>query len=1328
MKNKFLPVLLLCFWAIIFSACTNILGEDKKSSDSKGIVLSLPYAKSNKTGVFRAGEDAANSRPLNFKVTFTHKDSGTETPFEGKSGEKIIFENAPVGVYTISVQGFNKDNELEYEGYTETPVEVKEGETTTVVIKLKRVKSNDDNPINEEPEPVEINLLGWTDEQARMIEKYIETHPDCGIKVIFKQVETTNGQYTSFLDEALTGKSDEFVPDIYSAESAFVKHYSSGAMGQYALPYTDLISGLSSKILSAQIAEYTVNLGKNSSGDVVGLAYQTTGGAFIYRRSVAKQVFGTDDPELVSNAIGGGSGSWTKFFEVAETCNDKGIAILSGDASLWHPVEGSAEKGWVVDGKLHIDSKREAFLDYSKNLYVNGWTNKTEEWSEDWKADIQGKGKKPVLGFFGPAWLINYSMEPACNKDDDGNVINNDTDWAICDAPVGFLWGGTWMFANKNLKSDTSEEGKRKLEAIQKIIEWITLDTTEEGLQYQWANGLINNAKDTVASKVVMEKSDGTLDFLNGQNMFDYFIPANEKAPSNLLTEYDEKINALWRFEVNKYAEGLTTREQALHNFKIAVYSELGLMSEDFESDGIAYETEHVRAEPDPDGKGIKFTLTCKEGESWNPGSSFIWETKNHYGIRITNVPTPGNPVVCYYPITEDKGAYSFDCELEIVSGNKITESLVMIANGGNESVNIQADNFDISLSGGLMKLSKDTTFEITHSSNVKPYLDFIVETTDGKTGKDRFDIAWKEWLNSSHLEYSDEMISTLKNDGYTVLTITNDTYSKLQKNKYYFANLSVEFTIDGIPESFRTWVGMNSEVVEFDKTAFESDTSEHVHAEPDPDGKGIKFTISAKNGEEWKAENFNITELSTGLYMEIQNKIPEPGNPIVCYWPFTNDGDVYLFDCEVKLSGQNTIHESVSATANGNYAILNIDFASLSGLTIEVNSATGIAKVSKDVSLAITRSENVTATFDIGSFANDSATAYKWTHWLSSKFVSITDSDVYDNGKGISLFTRDKGTIQNLKNDEYFFTEMSLNFEISGIDERYRYSNGYRTSIMNASDFLSNLNTNDHISVEPCDEGVKVTLRRLETDGDWLEGNTLICLAEDWEDGVNLNLVRAEEFDEGIIPENQYGNRCPTAAEPEVTYIYPLTESGKEYGFLLAGPLDKENNWQSEYVCCTAGGGLGELIDYDIWNHDVKVTDIFTNATTNTYSYKIQGDIQSIIDNSTNKFSSAELWPDVRPGTEDNHREKTFGYSSRRVFLVGEADEYNRGLEALDSPFVIENSPAYDEGQLSEGDYDNENVYEILSNWNNQFYVIMSIQRIQLEDYPNMQFHLHWK
>ena len=102
MKNKFLPVLLLCFWAIIFSACTNILGEEKKSSDFTGIELSLPYAKSNKTGVFRAGDDAANNRSLKFTVTFYHKDSGTETPFEGKSGEKIIYLRLHFTIRTLA--------------------------------------------------------------------------------------------------------------------------------------------------------------------------------------------------------------------------------------------------------------------------------------------------------------------------------------------------------------------------------------------------------------------------------------------------------------------------------------------------------------------------------------------------------------------------------------------------------------------------------------------------------------------------------------------------------------------------------------------------------------------------------------------------------------------------------------------------------------------------------------------------------------------------------------------------------------------------------------------------------------------------------------------------------------------------------------------------------------------------------------------------------------------------------------------------------------------------------------------------------------------------
>lgn len=636
-------------------------------------------------------------------------------------------------------------------------------------------------------------------------------------------------------------------------------------------------------------------------------------------------------------------------------------------------------------------------------------------------------------------------------------------------------------------------------------------------------------------------------------------------------------------------------------------------------------------------------------------------------------------------------------------------------------------------LSGTKIKLLDTVTYTVNKSKNIKPYLNFDVYTTSKKNVANPWDVDWKQWLNSNNLAFNDDIINTLKTDGYQVLNLNSQAMSRLAEDKYYFANLTLEFTIDGYPESFRSYASSYSNIVEYDINALLNNKSDHVTAEPDKDGKGIKFTISAKAGEEWREEDYRITELNSGIYIDLKKeKLPCPGKPVVCYWPLTKDGESYIFECEVKLKsqGNNIIRETVRSTAKGSYANVTVDFAAAIEADVIINSANATAKFSKDISSSINYSDNVTATFDFGTFANNSSNEYKWTEWMSSRFIPVKNQELYGSGAGISLLNLDRNTVNKLKNNKYFFTEVTLNIEIEGIEDRFRSSNVYRTDIIDSSAFLANLNENTHISAEPCDEGVKVTLRRLESDGDWLGGNVIICLAEDGQDGVNLSLVRAEEFENEDIPENQYGNRCPTADEPEVTYIYPFTENGKTYEFLLAGPLDKENNWQSEYVRCTAGGGIGELIDYDIWNNDVKVTDIVANATNNTYSYKIQGDITSIIDNSTNKFSSAELWPDVRPGTEENHREKTFGYSSRRVILVGEPDEYNRGTDSLDNPFIIENSPAYDEGQLSGGDYDYEDVFEVLNdkNWNNQFYVIMSIQRIQLEDYPNMQFHLHWK
>jgi len=57
-----------------------------------------------------------------------------------------------------------------------------------------------------------------------------------------------------------------------------------------------------------------------------------------------------------------------------------------------------------------------------------------------------------------------------------------------------------------------------------------------------------------------------------------------------------------------------------------------------------------------------------------------------------------------------------------------------------------------------------------------------------------------------------------------------------------------------------------------------------------------------------------------------------------------------------------------------------------------------------------------------------------------------------------------------------------------------------------------------------------------------------------------------------------------------------------------------------------------------------------------------------------------------------------------------------------------VGNHPDFAKGELNEDDYNNEDVFEIISEYDNKFWVIITIQEIQLEAYPNIEFALRWK
>jgi len=423
-----------------------------------------------------------------------------------------------------------------------------------------------------------INVWSFTVEVPNAVERFKELNPDFPYDIRVTVVPTDGGGYQEALDQALlAGGAD--APDIFTAEAAFVLKYTQADLAHIALPYDDLFNGQAmAKVNAAEIATYAWELGtRPSDGKLVGLPFQATGSAFIYRRSLAEQIWGTDDPATIEGKIGPG---WDKFLVAAQEAKDKGIAILPGEGDAWQAIRSGATTPWIVNDKLALDSHREQYLDIGYALYNNDFTLKAGAWGDAWFGAMGGTGD-PVLGLLGPAWLINYVL-----ADNYGTTWG---DWAICNPPTGFSWGGTWVIANGR-----GNEAVRP--GVAELIEWITLDTSNDGFQYKFANGSLFEGstkfpeeaaafasgeftKDAVASGVVMAKSNGEVSILGGQNMFDVFIPAGANASGAGFGPYDESINSAFADQAEQYFMGEKTREQAIADFKQFILDEMDIGS-----------------------------------------------------------------------------------------------------------------------------------------------------------------------------------------------------------------------------------------------------------------------------------------------------------------------------------------------------------------------------------------------------------------------------------------------------------------------------------------------------------------------------------------------------------------------------------------------------------------------------------------------------------------------------------------------------------------------------------------------------------------------------
>ena len=100
----------------------------------------------------------------------------------------------------------------------------------------------------------------------------------------------------------------------------------------------------------------------------------------MYRRDMAKEVLGTDDPAEVAALLS----SNDAMLDVAAKLKDKGIKMFASWQDIMNMQFSNRAQPWVVDDRLVIDESMLDFMDMAKTIAENGYDLNVDPWAPEW--------------------------------------------------------------------------------------------------------------------------------------------------------------------------------------------------------------------------------------------------------------------------------------------------------------------------------------------------------------------------------------------------------------------------------------------------------------------------------------------------------------------------------------------------------------------------------------------------------------------------------------------------------------------------------------------------------------------------------------------------------------------------------------------------------------------------------------------------------------------------------------------------------------------------------------------------------------------------------
>ena len=377
---------------------------------------------------------------------------------------------------------YNSNSEISYSTYT-CEVTDKYGNSEKISFTVGSYNPSDMSDTSK------VYVISWNEEVKNVLEAMLNKRSDLKGRIAFINLEMggTDPDYLKGIDLVLEKNPDATF--IVAGDASVLGDIN--AQNKY-MTVAEL--GLTSAYSAAY--PYTRKAG-TLGGKLTAMTWQANPGIFMYDPDIAQKVLGTSDPEQVQKMIGTADG----FLSVAAKMKAAGYYMTSGAANkpsygdqYYEMLANMAGISVFSDDYGLTDSQKEVAKKIMYGIVANGYDTGHTMWESKWIDDTKS-GK--VFGWFSCTWAAMWSL-------------TFDKPMAVCQGPVPYYWGGTYLFAKSGKADKTAAE----------ILKVVCCDAETMAYISESGGTFPNNA---VAAQKLIKNVKSPVSMKNNQNLWEAY-------------------------------------------------------------------------------------------------------------------------------------------------------------------------------------------------------------------------------------------------------------------------------------------------------------------------------------------------------------------------------------------------------------------------------------------------------------------------------------------------------------------------------------------------------------------------------------------------------------------------------------------------------------------------------------------------------------------------------------------------------------------------------------------------------------------------------------